>query len=514
MVREEGHSHHDVPGIAVGFLPAEPSGPGVLFSAVVGVVFSELARVVVASDADGLVVDQHVFFVGQFFGTLRGNGGDLEIILDTSSGADERTLVPVDSDVLVKSWRGVVLVVKTSEDEFQTGLLEVLHDSGPFHGVNLSGFLEAEVDEGRTFGVTVAVVDLGPRTLDVFHSESFSVLPVVAAVSIAVVIVEGVVEPNGVSPVNEEDGQSTMLPSGSGVGSNFGEPCEGMPPATQTAHVGRGGEPFELVVKREGNIVVLLKFLGRGFYNKSLPVVQLILSIGVLEVVGFYELFLECRYQSGGGFVEFVHVGIFVSAWARKVLPVTEFAVDTRVPVILAEEHPEFAGHLMADIGETNTGLTVFELNITEDLLLDATVAEVDVDPFAGADVSSVVDVLHDVPVVTTVVGVSGSGVVEIAGADPESQISVSDLVGVALVSISAVGDSDQIVPGVGLPVDPLHPSVDGIFKLLTGELPSAVGNEIFVSLGTTSPDFVVVDQSLLVQLVLIGKGGVLRHVL
>jgi hypothetical protein len=88
----------------------------------------------------------------------------------------------------------MVLINQSSQNKRKSAERVVMDDSGPFKSSGLSILLETHVSESSSLGMTVTEVDTSPRILDIHHVVSFEILPIIAAVAVAIVIVSSEVE--------------------------------------------------------------------------------------------------------------------------------------------------------------------------------------------------------------------------------------------------------------------------------------------------------------------------------
>lgn len=74
----------------------------------------------------------------------------------------------------------------------------------------------------------------------------------------------------------------------------------------------------------------------------------------------------------------------------------------------------------------------------------------------------------------------------------PHGQVSVADVVGIVLPVRGFVGgDSEDTVPGIGFPINPAEPTVDGVLEDLGFcEFKGSELLQVFVGLGSSYPDF------------------------
>lgn len=128
----------------------------------------------------------------------------------------------------------MILVWKTSRDKGQTAKIIVI-DTGPFHEECLLCFLEIEIGNGGFSLVGVTHIYTGPRILDIEQIVAFKVLPIISAVPVAVSIVGGGVETDAGSPIDEENSQISVSPSGTGIRTSFSKSSKTMPPRSEAA---------------------------------------------------------------------------------------------------------------------------------------------------------------------------------------------------------------------------------------------------------------------------------------
>lgn len=111
---------------------------------------------------------------------------------------------------------------------------------------------------------------------------------------------------------------------------------------------------------------------------------------------------------------------------------------------------------------------------------------------------------MHHIPVVTIVAFISTGSKVYIAGTVPDGKSSITDVVSIILESKRLIGDSENIIPGIGLPVDPFVPSVDAVLQLFSSEFVSSGINKVIVALCTSNSDFSVLKKFVVSQLGLV----------
>jgi hypothetical protein len=111
---------------------------------------------------------------------------------------------------------------------------------------------------------------------------------------------------------------------------------------------------------------------------------------------------------------------------------------------------------------------------------------------------------LHHIPVVTVVVFIGTGGKVHIAWSIPDGKSSITDVVSIILEAKRLIGDSENIVPGIGFPVDPFVPSIDSVLQLFSSEFVSSGVDEIIVALSTSNSDFSILKEFVVRQLGLV----------
>jgi hypothetical protein len=117
----------------------------------------------------------------------------------------------------------------------------------------------------------------------------------------------------------------------------------------------------------------------------------------------------------------------------------------------------------VSNIIKFDTSFTISEFKETVGRLRNSVVGIVDKYPFGFSQIVTIIYILDNIPVVTVIAFIGTGCKVYIAWAVPDGESSITYVVSIILETKRLIGDSENIVPGIGFPIDPFVPSVDSV---------------------------------------------------